>query len=380
MHTNFTVSMLKIQNKKSILNYIYTQKRTTSQIIAENLNLSRPTVTQILKELVQDGIIYQSGLAESTGGRKANMYLFNSSSKVAIGLEMLIDRYELIAIDLYGETVKYEKFTYTFGNTEEYYARVCTSVNQFVDSLQTTADQILGVGIALQGLISSDGKKIIYGKILNCTGLTIDQFSSRIPYKCTFNHDAESVANEELWLNPKLDNAIFFNIRDNLSGAVIINGKFFKGGELKSGVFEHMTIIPNGLPCYCGKKGCVNAYCSISALLRPEEDINVFFQMLRVKKAPYVKRWNQYLEYLAIAIDNLRMFINSDVILGGTLAKYLVEDDIKKIHELVRKLSAFPESSQYIGISRCVSLPLCMGAALPFVKDYLDHFMELKYV
>ncbi len=41
----------------------------------------------------------------------------------------------------------------------------------------------------------------------------------------------------------------------NLSGALIVNGKFLKGSELKAVFFEHMTIIPDGKPCYCGKRG-----------------------------------------------------------------------------------------------------------------------------
>lgn len=376
MQTNFTVSMLKVKNKKMILDYIYSQKRTTANMIAEDLNLSRPTVAQILKEIQEVGIIYQNGHAESTGGRKANMYIFNHSMRVAIGVELLIDHYEIVAIDLYADMIKYEKFDYPFSNTDQYYDKVCRCVNRFIDGLSAKEDQVLGVGITLQGLISTDGERIIYGKILNCTGLKIQQFTSRLPYLCTFNHDAESLANEELWLDSSLKNAIFFNIRDNLSGAVIINGNFFKGGELKSGVFEHMTMVPDGRPCYCGKKGCVNSYCSTSAFLKPEEDIDIFFHMLRQNRPTYVKRWKKYLEYLAIAIDNLHMFINSDVILGGTLSKYLINEDIAIIQELVQKRSAFPEYDPYIKISKCINMPIGMGAALPFVKDYLAHVTE----
>jgi len=375
MDTNFTVAVLKEKNKKNILDYIYKNKEVSPQMISEDLNLSRPTVAQVLKEWQEADVIYQKGYVESTGGRKAKKYIFNSLGKIAIGLEMLSDRYEIVAIDLYADTLKFEKFQYPFSNTKEYYDTVCESVNRFIESLQTTRDNILGVGIALQGLISADGKEVIYGKILNCTGLTISEFTSRIHLPCTFNHDAESVANEELWLNPELDNAIFFNIRDNLSGAVIINGEFFRGGELKSGVFEHMTLVPNGHPCYCGKKGCVNSYCSLNALLKPGESLEIFFQKLRNKDQKIEKRWHAYLEHLAVAIDNLHMFITSDVVLGGTLSKYLTEEDVQELQELAYQCSAFPSREQYIKISKSVIMPLGIGAAIPFVKKYME---ELK--
>jgi len=373
---NYTAAMLKDSNKRNILNCIYSLKRTTQPIVAQNLNLSRPTVTQILKELTEEGHITKEGYAESTGGRKANIYTFNSARKIAIGLELLIDRYEIIAIDLYADMLKYEKKTCLFSNTDAYFETVSESVNQFIQSLNVPNDSVLGVGIALQALISSDGKSIIYGKILNCTGLNITQFTKRIPYRCIFNHDAESLANTELWVDTTIKNAIFFNIRDNLSGAVIIDGDFFRGGELKSGVFEHMTIVPNGRPCYCGKKGCANSYCSISAFLKPEEDIKSFFQMLRSGDKTYKKNWESYLEHLAMVIDNLHMFITSDVILGGTLSRYLVAEDIEKLQLMVRKRSAFPSHERYIKMSKCATFPLCHGAALPLIKNFLKKIMK----
>lgn len=375
MSKNFTVATLKINNKKSILDHIYTQKCSTPQMLHEATSLSRPTIAQILKELQGEGLIFQEGLADSTGGRKASLYKFNSSAKITIGVELLMDHYEIVAVNLYGETLKFEKSPLPFHNHTQYFNEICISINQFIENLHPQPGQILGVGLALQALISFDGKHIIYGKILNCTGLDIREFSSRIPYPCTFNHDAESIANVELWMNPLLRNAIYFNIRSDLSGAIIIERQFFKGGEYKSGVFEHMTIIPGGEPCYCGKRGCVNSYCSISALLTHQEDIQRFFFMLRKGTASYAKRWNQYLNHLAAAIDNLHMAINCDMILGGTLSRYLVNEDIIKLHELVNRRTAFPITRQYISISACVNVPLCIGAALPFISKYTRGIM-----
>jgi len=373
--TSYTAAVLKDNNKRNILKCIYSLKRTTQPIVAQNLNLSRPTVTQILKELTEEGYIEKEGYAQSTGGRKANVYAFDSSRKIAIGVELLIDRYEIIALDLYADMIKYEKKVLAFSHTEEYYEQVSNSVNKFIDSLHVSKESVLGVGIALQALISSDGQSIIYGKILNCTGLHISQFSKRISYKCIFNHDAESLANTELWSDITIKDAIFFNIRDNLSGAVIIDGDFFRGGELKSGVFEHMTIVPDGRPCYCGKKGCVNSYCSISAFLNPGEDVDSFFQKVRTQKAEYIKRWEMYLENLAMTIDNLHMFITSDVILGGTLSKYLISEDVDKLQTMVHKRSAFPSNERYIKISRCAAFPLCHGAAIPLLNEYIKKIM-----
>ena len=102
---------------------------------------------------------------------------------------------------------------------------------EFIGQLPVTPDRILGIGIVLQGLISTDGTQVAYGKILGCTGLTINVFTDHLPYPCQFMHDAEAATLDELWQSPSLDNAIYIHIRSNMSGAIIVNRESLKGTE-----------------------------------------------------------------------------------------------------------------------------------------------------
>lgn len=369
---SLSTSDVKLKNKENVLRYIYRKRSTTQQAIGDALNLSRPTVIQIIKELEEKRVIEKNGYCESTGGRKANAIRFISNARIAVGVELLIDRYELVAVNLYGETLKHQPFSVPFQNDSSYYRQVCDSVSTFIDELGIDPKRILGIGIVLQGLISAEGDRVTYGKILNCTGLTIDAFTQHLPYPCMFYHDAEAAAQDELWQSPWLLNAIYINIRSDISGAVIVDREFLKGAELKSGVFEHMTIVPNGKPCYCGNKGCLNTYCSTTALLKEPETLDIFFWELRNGSEDARKRWLDYLHYLAVAINNLHMFIDCDVILGGTIAKYLQGSDLSLLHQLVQDRTAFPTEREFIKISCCRSSSINRGAALPYVKKYLD--------
>lgn len=367
-----TTTELKRTNTNNVLQFIYQQRKTSQQEIANNLQLSRPTISQILKELEALKLIEKNGFFESTGGRKADAITFVSSGKIALGLEILMDSYEIVAINLYGDIIKSQNILRHFTNDEPYYSEIGSAINEFVDSLHISSKRILGLGIVLQGLISFDGTKVTYGKILNCTGLTVDRFKQYIHYPCSIIHDAEAAATGELWSNPSIKDAVFFHIRSNLSGALIIDGKFLKGNELKSGVFEHMTIVPNGRPCYCGKRGCVETYCSLNALLPNGESIDAFFAELRKGAVEYRWRWNEYLKYLSTSINNLHMVIDYDIILGGVLARYLTTEDIDELHHLVEQKTAFPSKRRFIKISSCGSMPIAKGAALPYVYQYMD--------
>lgn len=371
MHS-LTTSDVKNQNKSNILNFIYSNRTTTQQMICEHLNLSRPTVIRIIKELEEDSFIIKNGFFDSTGGRKANAITFSSSCRIAIGVEIVKQSFEIVALNLYGEILKSQTHFIPFSNQDSYFSAVCNHINDFIKNLHLEKLFILGIGIALQGLISSDGTQVIYGKILNCTGLTIDHFTTHLPYPCTFVHDAESAALSELWVSPQLQDAIFIHIRSDISGAVIVNRQFLPGRELKSGVFEHMQIIPDGKPCYCGQKGCFNAYCSTHSLLIAGESLDSFFRGLRQQDPTKKERWDTYLHYLSLALNNLHMFTDFDIILGGTIARYLCEEDIVQLSNKIAKITAFPTNRRFIQISRNPDFPISRGAALPYVHNYLD--------
>lgn len=375
MHKATTADLKKV-NMENILQFIYRERKTTKLEIANKLQLSRPTVNYCLKRLESMKLIEKNGYFESTGGRKAEAITFISSSNIALGLEILKESFEIVAINLYGTIIKSEKRSLAFQNNDSYFDEVCRAVNQFISLLHISPKRIIGLGIVLQGLISSDGTRVIYGKILNCTGLTIDSFSKHFLFPCRMIHDAEAAATIELWNNPSIKDAVFFHIRTNLSGALIVDGKFLRGNELKSGVFEHMTIVPGGKPCYCGKNGCVDCYCSYPVLLSKDKTLEVFFKNLRSGEDYSCRIWQVYLEYLSIAIDNLHMFVDYDIILGGTLAVYLHPEDIKKLHELVAERSAFPTKREFIKISSCASTPIANGAALPYIRKFFQAVLD----
>lgn len=371
---------IKQINREKVLAFLYTQHSTTQKAIKDTLQLSRSTIIQILKEFEDQNLIVKRGHLESTGGRRAASLSFSQYAKVAIGVELLAGSYEIVALDLYGETVKCERFELPYENTDRYYETVCRSVQALIDSLTQDPSKILGVGIVLQGLISTDGTQVTYGKILGCTGLRIDVFTRHLPYPCQFFHDAEAATLDELWQSPGLKNAIYIHIRSNMSGAIVVNRQSLIGTELKSGVFEHMTIVPNGKLCYCGNHGCLDAYCSTTALLHADETLDSFFHALRTGDLEARARWMEYLHYLALAINNLHMMIDCPVILGGTVAKFLQGSDLKLLHQFIHDNTAFPTEREFIRVTCCPDSPISRGAALPAIKKYLHSILGHDFV
>ena len=132
--------------------------------------------------------------------------------------------------------------------------------------------EIKGIGISIAALISSD-----YGTIVgapNIANLSKLNFVNEIKEEFKLPIIVENDANSAMWAEFKFGNAkslnpvMFFIIGTGVGGGLVIDGKLFKGVNGIGAEFGHMCVVPNGLSCGCGSKGCLEQYASGGALIR----------------------------------------------------------------------------------------------------------------
>ena len=132
--------------------------------------------------------------------------------------------------------------------------------------------EIKGIGISIAALISSD-----YGTIVgapNIANLSKLNFVNEIKEEFKLPIIVENDANAAMWAEFKFGNAkglnpvMFFIIGTGVGGGLVIDGKLFKGANGIGAEFGHMCVVPNGILCGCGAKGCIEQYASGGALIR----------------------------------------------------------------------------------------------------------------
>ena len=372
-----TPEQIRQTNRHIIYRYIYSCKGSpvSQHDISSALRMSRPTVAGILSEMEGEGLVFRSGTIDAgERGRKAVTWSVNASCKIAVGVEILRHVVKIIAIDLYGQPLRCEKFLMEYGNSSRYYEAVSRQVERFISSLDVmdAGRKILGIGFALQGLVSEDGGTVIYGEILKCTGLKIDVFTRWLDYPCKFVHEPDGAAISELWVSPELDNAVYLSMSEHLGGAVISGRKILNGQHRHTATFEHITARDDGEMCYCGKRGCFETVCSKVALLRGEKP-DGFFSKVRGGDPEASERWRVFLQYLGELIAKLHLLVDTKYILGGHLAPYFTEEDIRKLYYYVRERTPFIEEDDYILPSKMPSHNITIGAALPYIMSFLDN-------
>lgn len=377
MEKSITPNRIKQNNRNLIYHYIYEKRKVSQQEISYDLRLSRPTVTANLNVLEQDGMIQKNGQIDTEFvGRKAAAYSIVPDFRIGIGVEILRKEIKMIAVDLYGEKIDRLVCEISYENQDSYYHAVCDKILEFKELLHIADVQLLGIGFAMQGLVSPDRRTMVYGKILDCTGLTIEAFTRYLPYPCSFIHDADSAAVSELWASPGLKDAFYLSIGKHLGAAIISRGEILTGKHGHNSTIEHIQMELEGELCYCGKYGCMETLCSLSALLKEKESLEEFFEKLRRDDLSVKERWNRFLLDLARGLNILHLIFDTDFILGGYLAPYLCEDDLKFLHERIQEMTPFIEEPDFLLISKMPRHNITIGAALPYIQTFLDTLPE----
>lgn len=367
-----TINLKKI-NKSKVYQYIYHQKTTAKQQIVQDLQMGLSTVSQNLNLLEEKGLIERKGYFDSTGGRKAQAIQIVSDFRLSVGIGILKNMFHITAIDLYGEVICTDTIMLPYDNTPSYYEKVTTEIKRFITTNQYEDKKILGVSIATQGITSPDNKSVTYGAIMNNTDMSVDDFSRHLSYPCHLEHDSKSAASLELWNHPELDSAVIFLLNRNLGGAIITNHRIHQGSSMHSGTIEHMCINPDGPLCYCGKRGCLETYCSANTLEHstgmPAKE---FFPILREKKSPqFMHIWEDYLNHLAFAMKNLNLIIDAPVIISGYLAPYFTEEDLEYLSNRINADSPFALDKGQILLGIHGQYTPAIGAALYYVKQFI---------
>ena len=367
-----TIALKKI-NRSKIYQYIYRSKLTSKLQIVQDLQMGLSTVSQNLNLLENEGLIEKNGYFDSTGGRKANAIQIVSDFRISIGVGILKNMFHITAIDLYGNTVYTDTIPLTYSNTAAYYQQITDKVKDFIDKNQYPENKILGVSIATQGITSPDNTTVIYGNIMNNTGMRLKDFSRHLPYPCHLEHDSKSAAFLELWNHPELDSAVVLLLNRNLGGAIITNHQIHQGRSMHSGTIEHICVNPDGPLCYCGNRGCLETYCSANSLEQASGmTIKEFFPLLREKKSPQlIQIWEDYLKHLAFAMKNLNLVIDAPIIISGYLAPYFTEDDTDYLLRQINSMTPF-ELKEEILVGTHGQYTPAIGAALFYVKEFIQ--------
>lgn len=361
---------IKRKNRNNVYRIIYQKGKISKQEIASTLKLSLPTVTQNLAELGEQGLIFENGNFQSTGGRKAKIISCRANAKIAIGLDITRGHLSGVLVNLAGEILYSVRERIKYEPTVQYYEKMKMMVDEIIRKGSIDPDSILGVGISVPGIVGADHRTVRTSYVVDVSSL-FDSLKSYLKYSYAIINDAKSGGFAELWYSDKVENMVYLSLSNSVGGAIFLNGEIYNGNQRLSGEIGHMTLEIDGKQCYCGKKGCVDPYCSAQVLSDiTGGDLKLFFERLDKNDERCWKEWDKYLNYLAVVINNLRNCIDCDVVVGGYVGSYM-EKYIDRLREMVIKRSTFETDGSFVKSCVFKFESSAVGAGLYFIDKFI---------
>lgn len=363
---------VKRNNRNRIFRYICKNGTVSNPDISYELKMSLPTVTQITKELMEKGLVEEKGEMQSTGGRRAKALAVNANAGQAAGLDITKNHISLVLTDLTGGILNYERMFLPFMAEDDYCRKVNEKLEDFLEQSGCIRECLQGIGISFPGIMDLSEGMIAYSHILGVRSLPFDFISRFFGYPCYFLNDANAGAYAEGIRSESLDRFFYLSLSNTVGGAVFSNGKLEQGKHFRCGEAGHMTIVPDGKKCYCGKQGCLDAYCAASRLSDAADGkLEDFFKKLEQGETEASDLWEQYTSYLAIAVNNLHMILDCDIILGGYVGSCM-EEHIRDIRDKAAGRNTFAEGSAFVKACSHKVGAAALGAALQVVESFIE--------
>lgn len=354
--------------KTKIMEYMMHTGETSKVELAKELNLSMPTVLSNVNELIDRGLVVEVGEGQSTGGRKAKLLSLKKDYCYAVGINITANHISKVLINLSKEVVKQERHRVKFSTDISYFTNLAQETEEFLKGI-VDITQVIGIGIALPGIIDKEKGILMKSHALGLERYSLGILEQVMPLPVYFENDANAAMRAENF--EKDGNVIYLSLSNTVGGAIQYNGKLFEGQNQKAGEFGHMILVPNGRTCYCGKKGCADAYCSAKVLIKDSNDsLETFFKELKAKNPKAETIWETYLDYLAILISNLRMAYDTDIILGGDVGGRL-QEYMLELGEKVLQYNLFEQDLNYLKTCTYHQEASAVGAAKYFFDELI---------
>ena len=319
-------------NRQIVLNYVREKEPISRAEISQETALQRSTVSLIVDELKQRGLIYEIE-GESTGGRPPSLLRLRAAGFLAIGVDIGTAHTTIAVSDLVGRVVDREEFP-TDPDVRATFRRVMSGVQRFIKIHR----HIEGIGVCVPGLVDPETGTALFIPHFKWRNWPLSsELRKATELPVTVDNDANAAALAELWLGrPEIRDVrdfILVLVEEGLGTGIIFDGQVYQGVAGAAGEFGHMTI-GRGAPvaCAAGSEECWEAFGSERATLARykqrrqgfAEEIT-FLQLIEKAFAQDQAAKDALLEtayYLGLGIANLTKGLSPEVvILAGNIAR-----------------------------------------------------------
>lgn len=275
LHWNKGANNENIQemNRSLVLRLLFEMQVCSRADLARASGLKQATITNIVNDLIEWGIVEECGLISGGRGRRSIGLKLSEKNYHAIGVKLSRTRISVGLFDILGNEYRViEKDHDALSSPEDVLQTMIVMIKE-VMKFSTDAGKIIGIGLALPGpFISKEEKIILMTDFPGWEKISIrDELESAFKLPIFTEHDGNAGALAEWWFGNKTKGKgtmVYVAAGQGIGAGIVIDGSLYTGTLGTAGEIGHMSISFDGPYCQCGNKGCLELYCSTTAMLK----------------------------------------------------------------------------------------------------------------
>lgn len=271
--TGINLENVKMRNRSTILRLLNSKGAMSRKDIAAEVGLTPAAVTQLCTEMIEDGYLAEKGemQEEKRAGRRKVLVAINYEYRYVAALSIETQMTYITICDMRGNAVCGKKIpTDTKMEPTRFLEMLARESKALMWENGTEQAKLLGVGICIPGIV--DRKR---GISLHAYGIWHEEVPVKelmeAYMKCPVivENNVKAFAEGELvyGLGRTGDNLLFIKWGPGVGSAIVVRNQIYEGKDHKAAEIGHYIIEPNGLPCRCGRKGCLETRVSIGAIV-----------------------------------------------------------------------------------------------------------------
>lgn len=368
MEGKIPAAVMRQTNRRQVYQYIYESAgKITAAEVSEALSMEPAAVSESLDTLVKEGLVIT--------GPEDSAYELDAQALYAVGISVERGGVYIAVLDMRLRELASRELTVPFSHTDAYYRGLVQEMEALLNGSGLDRNRMLGVGITVPGIIDRGKDKLVMAPTLNIWDIPLEEIYRQFSrYPVYVENDANASGYLERWLDGGQRNMIYLSLKRGVGGAILLSDRQYTGDNGRGGEFGHLRIVPNGRLCHCGRKGCLEAYCSVDRL---SVDLGVtlaeFFARLEAGDETFTAVWEEYRDHLTDALAMIRMSFDCDIMVGGELTAYL-EPHLPELYWELGEKALFEADRMFLQLERYGPHSDCAGTALRFIDDFLLTF------
>ncbi|GAA1917578.1 ROK family transcriptional regulator [Microbacterium aoyamense] len=262
-------------NSGAVLDLIRSAGIISRVELAEQSGLTEASISRIVKLLIADGVVAETGRGTSTGGKRPTLLQLNRASRHAVGIYISNYRTRYVLTDLAGRVVAQCESPGGIVNhvRSEAIAEAQETITALLSAARVDRDTLLGIGIAVPG--RQEVNKYLTGTQpedwVEWDWVSIQQeFAASTGMWVAIENDSTCGAIGEFWISraPASKDLAVVTVAAGIGFGLVTDGDVYRGATSNVGELGHVVVDANGPECPCGSRGCLELYASPANIVR----------------------------------------------------------------------------------------------------------------